>query len=176
MKASVIGLWQKLAQLQGSIYYWLTVALLALSFESLALFYQYQLHYGPCVLCIQTRVWVLALLMVGLLGIGLCRWRWGGTLLHLLTLGVGIGLLERSWQLLGTERGWIFGSCSMDPGFPLWFALDRWLPQLFAPTEACGYTPELLFGVTMAEGLLLFSVVLLLWSLLFVVGNLLQRR
>jgi disulfide bond formation protein DsbB len=72
------------------------------------------------------------------------------------------GMLERSWQLLGTERGWIFGSCNMDAGLPAWFALDRWFPAVFEVKDACGYTPELLFGVTMAEALLLFSLTLTL--------------
>ena len=73
-----------------------------------------------------------------------------------------IGLLERSYQLLGVERGFIMGDCSMNSGLPAWFALDKWLPSVFKVWEPCGYTPEILFGVTMAEALMFISILLIL--------------
>jgi disulfide bond formation protein DsbB len=50
----------------------------------------------------------------------------------------------------------------MKLGFPDWIALDKWLPSVFEPWEPCGYTPELLFGITMAEGLIVVSVTAIL--------------
>ncbi|HEY9052592.1 MAG TPA: disulfide bond formation protein B, partial [Gammaproteobacteria bacterium] len=47
-----------------------------------------------------------------------------------------------------------------------WFAIDKWFPQVFGVWTSCGYTPELLFGITMAEGLLIISMVLALISLM----------
>jgi disulfide bond formation protein DsbB len=38
---------------------------------------------------------------------------------------------------------------------PDWFALDRWFPDLFEVRNLCTYTPEVLFGLSMAESLLL---------------------
>ena len=52
----------------------------------------------------------------------------------------------------------------MTLGLPSWFALDEWFPVLFGVWEACGDTPELLFGITMAEALIVLSWVLLLSS------------
>ncbi len=77
---------------------------------------------------------------------------------HGLTTLLMVGMVERSYQLLGTERGWFFGSCNMDAGLPGWFALDRWFPAIFEVKEACGYTPLLPLGVSMAEALMAFSV------------------
>ncbi|MCW8917305.1 MAG: disulfide bond formation protein B [Gammaproteobacteria bacterium] len=152
----------KLAAMGRSGGYWLALLLLGLAMEGMALFYQYRLDYPPCVLCIHVRIWLLGLMGVAALALWLRHYPlWMAGLHGLVALLMG-GMLERSWQLLGTERGWIFGSCNMDAGLPDWFALDRWFPALFEVKEACGYTPELLFGVTMAEGLLLFSTLLAL--------------
>lgn len=85
------------------------------------------------------------------------------------------GVTERAYQLLGTERGWTFGSCDFDLGLPHWLALQEWFPAMFKVWEACGYTPELLFGVTMAEGLLALSSSLALVSLALAVTILVNK-
>jgi disulfide bond formation protein DsbB len=45
----------------------------------------------------------------------------------------------------------------MDAGLPPWFALDQWFPALFEVQAACGYTPFILFQITMAEILMVLS-------------------
>lgn len=141
--------------------YWAALVLLAFSMEGVALFYQYRLDYGPCVMCIQVRVWLLGLVLAGVVGL-LARHRRGPLVLaQLLVAVVGTGMLERSLKLLGTERGTLEGSCAMESGLPAWFALDKWFPSVFQVMEPCGYTPELLFGITMAEALVVFSTLLL---------------
>ena len=155
-------MWQKIFQLANSRYYWLALLVLVLTMEGMALLYQYQWNYDPCVLCIHVRIWLLGLGVVALAGIIVGQQRLVAPLLHLLSAVSMGGLLERSYQLLATERGWIFGSCEMSAGLPPWFDLERWLPSVFEVKTSCGYTPELLFGITMAEGLLVFSALLLL--------------
>ncbi len=166
---------KRLATIGQSGWYWLALLVIGLSMEGMALFYQYRLDYGPCVLCIHVRIWLLGMMVVALSALWLRRLRFAPAVLHLLTVLVMGGLLERSYQLLATERGWIFGSCNMDAGLPAWFALDRWFPAVFEVKEACGYTPELLFGITMAEALLLFSAAMLLLSALLTLSLLLRR-
>jgi disulfide bond formation protein DsbB len=157
-----------------SVGYWLIVLVLGIAMEGLALFYQYQLEYAPCVLCIHVRIWLLGLVAVAALALWLRHYAPANAALHGLTALLMAGLLERSWQLLGTERGWTFGSCNMDAGLPAWFALDHWFPAIFEVREACGYTPELLFGITMAEGLLLFAATLALLATGLMVVSLLK--
>jgi disulfide bond formation protein DsbB len=74
-------------------------------------------------------------------------------------------LTARSNTAVLVERGLYDGQCGMDPGFPAWFALDEWLPQVFEVWTMCGYTPNFLFGLTMGEGLLYGAVALLLVAL-----------
>ncbi len=165
----------KLTCLSRSSWYWLGLILLGVGMEAVALFYQYGLEYSPCVLCIQVRIWVLALILVGFFGLIIRKSPGLGKFSHLLTLGVSIGFAERSWRTLAVERGWIIDTCSLDSGLPDWFALDKWFPVVFKPWEPCGYTPELLFGITMAEGLMFFSVIFCCCSALFFLLQLRHR-
>jgi disulfide bond formation protein DsbB len=142
-----------------------------LSLEAVALYYQYALDYYPCVLCIHARIWVLGFVLVALLALFVRRFRYLRILMHGLTVVLSIGLLERAWMLLGTERGIVEGSCNFESGLPAWFALDQWFPTLFKVWEACGYTPELLFRVTMAESLVLLGAAALLVSVTMAVAS-----
>ncbi|WJW76547.1 disulfide bond formation protein B [Thiohalobacter sp. IOR34] len=149
-----------LADTGKSSWYWLALAGLGVAMEGIALFYQYRLDYWPCVLCIHVRIWTLALILAALFGLLTRRHRALNLASHALTAGIGIGLLERAWKLLGVERGTLEGSCSMDTGLPAWFALDKWLPSVFEPQTPCGYTPDLPLGITMAEGLVAIGALL----------------
>ncbi|WP_261844298.1 disulfide bond formation protein B [Aliamphritea ceti] len=139
--------------------FWLTIILVGCVLEGVALFYQYVLDYGPCVLCVHIRIWVLAIIALAILALCLRRYRIPNLLLQILSLGAMAGLLERSWMVFAVERNLIESSCKMSTGLPDWFALDKWFPVVFEPWELCGYTPDLLLGITMAEGLLLISLV-----------------
>jgi protein dithiol:quinone oxidoreductase len=138
--------------------YWSAIIVGGLALEVIALYYQYALNQYPCVLCIHIRIWVLALVLIGVLGLLVHRSRPGVVAASLLSLVASIGLLERSWQTLATERLWLEGNCSMLSGLPSWFALDQWFPAVFGVQASCGYTPEILFGITMAEALMAISV------------------
>lgn len=142
-------------QIGRSKWYWLSMIALAAALEAAALYYQYVLNQYPCVLCIHVRIWVLGFIVVGALGLALQRWRAGIVAANVLGLIAAIGLAERSWQLLATERGWSNElACSMESGLPFWFALDKWFPAVFAVQTSCGYTPVIVGDITMAEALM----------------------
>ena len=169
-----VGALGRLTTFSKSAWYWLLLVVVGLSFESVALYYQYVLELMPCVVCIQVRIWMVALILVALAALWMRRNTFMILLAHMLTVVIAIGLLERSYQLLGTERGFTFSDCGMDLGMPAWFALDDWFPALFKVQTSCGYTPELLFGITMAEALIVFSAVFLVWTAGMVVLTLLD--
>lgn len=133
---------------------WAAVLLISVAMLAVALFYQYMMDTAPCVLCVHARLWVTGLAMLSAIGFLTGSRLALQPLLAIVALGFAVGLGETSYGLLSTERGWEIGSCTFDAGLPAWFALDEWLPAVFMPLEPCGYTPELLFGVTMAEGLM----------------------
>ena len=167
----------KLDNLVAAPWYWLALIVLGVSMEVSALIYQYLLEYWPCVLCIHVRIWVFGLVVAALIGLALRRRRVGRFIGHSLVLVISIGLLERSWQLLAIERGFAAaGECNFDAGLPNWFALDQWFPAMFKVWEACGYTPELLFGVTMAEALLVLSIMLVAMGTLLILALLTTKN
>jgi disulfide bond formation protein DsbB len=160
-----MDVFRKLAVIGKSAWYWLLLVLIGVAFESVALYYQHVLDELPCVMCIHVRLLMLALILVSLAAVFVRRIQWLNVTAHLLTVLVAALLLERSYQLLGTERGFTFSDCGMDLGLPSWLALDSWFPAVFQVQTTCGYTPELLFGISMAEALIVFAPLFLLFTL-----------
>lgn len=156
--------------------YWIILMCMASVMELTALYYQYALDEWPCVLCIHIRIWLMALIGVSISAL-LTR---SVSVIHIMQHGsvsiIMAAMLERSWILLGVERGTIFGSCDMNLGLPAWFALDKWLPFIFEVKTACGYTPVLFLNITMAEALLVFSFALLIISLALSLAAILHIR
>lgn len=153
-----------LSQFADKKYYWLSLALLCVLLEAVALFYQYVLNYGPCILCIHVRIIVLGMFIISVLALCFRYSRFALLVTNVAMVMSLAVLLERSYMLLGVERGFVTGSCGFDSGLPSWFAIDKWFPFMFKIWESCGYTPVLLFGITMAEALIVMSAVLLLLS------------
>jgi disulfide bond formation protein DsbB len=144
-----------------------------ISSEAVGLYYQYVLDYGPCPLCIHVRIGILAWMLVSLFSMllnNLAAWRIG----HLLNTVILVWLCERTYQLLGTERGFLLTECGMDSGLPSWLPLDQWIPAVFEPWESCGYTPKMLFDISMAEALIVIYPLMLLISLTLLVTSLIS--
>ncbi len=148
-----------------SLWYWISVIAVCVSLECVALFYQYVLNEPPCVLCIQARFWVFVGIIAAIFGAVLHKRPMTRVAVQLTIIGALIGLLSRSWTSVLVERGLYEGQCGMDAGFPAWFALDAWFPQVFEVWAMCGYTPFFIFGLTMGEGLVYGAAILLLIAL-----------
>lgn len=162
-------MWSSIETFANKRCYWFLILAGAVLVEGLALYYQYALDEPPCVLCIHVRLWIALIALLALLYL-ICD-AIPRLFSHASMALLGAAMIERSWQLLGNERGFIIGSCGFDTGLPSWFAPDRWFPLLFEIHTTCGYTPEVLFGITMAEALLAGSVVFTLFSLAMAVAS-----
>ena len=152
--------------------YLILLIILGLSLEATSLYYQYLLDEWPCVLCIHIRVWISGFIVLAVLALLVGSNRWLTRGLHLVNTVIMAGFVERSWQTLAVERGWVFGDCDMESGLPSWFALDKWFPAIFEVQTACGYTPLILFNITMAEVLMVVSSSLLGASLVLLAVSL----
>jgi len=140
---------------------WSLIGAVCVALLGVALYYEYVVGALPCLQCVQIRLWVTAILAISVVGAVFHRHNrvqlgcWVGFLLS------AIALTERSWRLLATEYGLIIGECGVptNPGLPAWFPLHEWFPALFRPETTCGAPLEMLFGITMAEATLAFSLV-----------------
>jgi len=152
--------------------FWLLGVLYLLSMEGIALYYQYVLEFYPCALCVQIRAWVAGALALSTFSLVVRKhfwWRWTGLTLATILLG---GALYTSWYAWGVEKGTVISSCTMGAGFPEAMPLDQWIPWLFSAQGICGLSPEMWFGLTMNETLLItlaipFVVLLTQWLLHF---------
>ncbi len=163
----------KISKLPRSSIWWTGMIILCVFMEAVGLYYQYQLNTLPCVLCIHVRMLLFALILVSLLAL---VWPVIRTPMFIVTSGIWLWMAERSYQLLGTELGWVLGECEMSSGLPSWLALERWFPWIFEIHEPCGYTPFLLFGVSMAEALIVLSFVFSVICLITLVALILKER
>ena len=132
----------------------MAIALFGIAQLGVALYYQYALGDEPCQVCIHARLWVVAFTLIALVMLITPQI----TILRILGNGgvliAGVGLTERARYLYRLENGMGDGSCQFQLGMPDWFAVDRWMPWLFEVRNLCSFTPEMLFGLSMAETLM----------------------
>ncbi|MFT5505274.1 MAG: disulfide bond formation protein DsbB [Gammaproteobacteria bacterium] len=145
--------------------YWMGLIAISASMELSALYYQYVKDEWPCVLCIHIRIWLTGVLLIAIISLIFRKQIWLMRISHFLTTLLLAGFTERSYQVLAVERGWVFGDCNMDAGLPEWFALDRWFPWIFEVKTSCGYTPYIVFQISMAEILMATSLIMLASSI-----------
>jgi disulfide bond formation protein DsbB len=150
---------------KGRLLWWAIFAL-GSSLLIAALYWQYVLGDDPCQVCIQARLWAVGMGLVGALMLML-----PDTLLNrqagfALTLSTGAGMGERAFYLYEIENFRGDGSCEFTLGMPSWFAVDQWFPALFEVRNICSYTPEIAFGVSMAEALIGIAAVVCVLALL----------
>ena len=133
---------------------WAALIVIGVGLVAGALYYQEALMLYPCELCIYTRVWLAAIALVALPGLVLRKTVWSQRAVIVIELGLTFGLGTVVWELLALEYGWAgAGACSFFPNFPSWAPLDEWLPMLFQVQGPCAATPEVAFGLSMAQGL-----------------------
>lgn len=134
--------------------FWWAVFILGSGLLAAALYWQYIVGDDPCQVCIQARIWAVALGLVGAVMLLLPESAFTRLLGLILTFITAAGMGERAYYLYQIENFRGDGSCEFTLGMPSWFALDQWFPALFEVRNICSYTPEIAFGVSMAEALM----------------------
>ncbi len=136
---------------------------------AVALYYQHYIGEEPCQVCVHVRLWMVGLIFLALVNLVTPKRRLLRVAGYAAAAGFGYGLGERSWYLYQLENGYGDGSCEFQLGMPDWFAVDRWIPGLFEVRNLCSYTPEIFFGISMAETLLFLASTICLGSLILLV-------
>ena len=141
-------------------WYWISLFVAGVALLTVALYYQYVLGDEPCQVCIHARLWVVALTLIALLMIAAPQKTALRIAANAGVLVASVGLTERARYLYRLENGIGDGSCQFQLGMPDWFAIDRWMPWLFEVRNLCSFTPEMLFGLSMAESLMAIGALL----------------
>lgn len=143
---------------------WFVICALGVTMLAVALYYQHARGDAPCEVCIHIRIWVTGFTLLSFFMLLLPPKKVLSVIGYVLNAVMAAGLLERSLYLLKVEQGKGDASCGLYLDFPNWFALDKWLPDVYEVRNVCSYSPELLWGVTMTEGLISIAALLLIGS------------
>lgn len=141
-----------------------------------ALYYQYALEWDPCVLCIQIRIIMFGLILLSFIMIFLSRFKIAKPLAYILQSILAVFLFIKCRELYRIEVGLEDAACMFNAGLPEWFNLEAWLPSLFEVRSACGDSPELLFGITMAEALYVGSAIAMVLAITLSLVSLLNLK
>lgn len=118
---------------------WFILALSALAFELIALFFQYGLEMEPCVLCIYQRCAIWGIFAAGLLGTIKPGWLILRILAFMLWLYSAYQGLKFAFEHVAVQfTPSVYTICPLRPNFPEYLPLDSWLPGLFQASGVCG--------------------------------------
>lgn len=156
---------QKLYCLVSRKLYWAFFAVTGAAMLFVALYYQHALGDDPCEVCIHARIWVTGFTLLAILMLALPSRKLILVIGNLTNTAMAVGLLERSLYLRKVEKGFGDSSCSFYLNFPEWFALDKWIPEIYEVRNLCSYSPELMWGITMTEGLICIATALIVCSI-----------
>ena len=165
MAEFVSSLWRLMHNVLTTRWYWALLVVLGVFMELVALYFQYVVGDEPCQICIHTRIWVAAFTLLALVMLFLPVNKITRLAGHVLAVIAMLGFWERCQYLLDVENGKGEGSCQFFLGFPDWFALDKWMPFMFEVRNLCGFTPEMFWGISMAQMLIVVSWGLIALSL-----------
>ncbi|SMF53994.1 disulfide bond formation protein DsbB [Alteromonadaceae bacterium Bs31] len=156
---------------------YLTLLFICLALEGGAVLFQEVYNYYPCELCIYTRVWMTFIVLFCIVGLLVRNKLYLRRLGILALLILTSGLAHVVYRLIAIEYGFnADGACSLVANFPSWARLDEWMPTLFLVQDSCGVTPTIIFGITMAEGLVLAVAGFYLALITAFIGSLLNGK
>ena len=158
------------------LWFWLAIIATAVGLELGALYFQEVLAYYPCELCIYVRVWLTSMALVSLLALFMRNFAGLRRTALVAVIFLTLGLAHETWLLQGLEYGWnADGACGLVANFPSWARLDEWWPTMFRVQDACSATPRVFGDFSMADGLTLVCIGLLVGCGLALFGDLKRR-
>jgi len=117
---------------------WLLLSAVAISFELVALFFQYVMGLEPCVMCIYQRTAMLGIAAAGLIGAiapSLAVFRFGAYLLWGYSALSGLLIAIEHVEIQTTPSP--FFTCDFAPKFTAGLKLDQIMPLFFQATGDC---------------------------------------
>jgi disulfide bond formation protein DsbB len=151
---------------------WLLIAGIACLLELTALYFQYAMALGPCVMCIYQRTAVLGMLIAGLVG-AINPKNYLFRIIGYVTFAVSSAwgyLIAREHIAMQTNTDpFAFTGCAFEPNFPEFLPLHHWAPWFFEVTGDCGTIDWQLLGLSMPQWMqVIFALATVVFTLLIV--------
>lgn len=158
-------------QLSGKRGAWLLLALTAVLFEVIALWFQHIMLLKPCVLCIYQRCAMLGIVGAGLLGVIAPKTplRYAALLVWLYSAWKG---LQLAWQHTALQlHPSPFATCDFATRYPDWLPLNDWLPSFFSATGDCAVKQWSFLTLEMPQWLIVIFAAYLTVALLVLIAQ-----
>ena len=146
------------------------LALTALAFELVALFFQHVMGLKPCVMCIYERCALFGVMGAGIVGAIAPKslpLRWAAIVIWLYSAYKGLALsIEHTNIQLHPNP---FVTCDFAARFPTWLPLDKWLPSVFVASGDCAERSWTFLSWSMPQWMILiFAAYLLVGALVLI--------
>lgn len=146
------------------------LALTALAFELVALFFQHVMGLKPCVMCIYERCALFGVMGAGIVGAIAPKslpLRWAAIVIWLYSAYKGLALsIEHTNIQLHPNP---FVTCDFAARFPTWLPLDKWLPSVFVASGDCAERSWTFLTWSMPQWMILiFAAYLLVGALVLI--------
>lgn len=170
--------WLAVARWQDQRWLWILGGLVALILEVIAVYYfQEYLGQRPCEMCVYIRFAMTAIIIFAMIAaifpkniifklIGYVGCFWAMIRGFLWSLNLEMITLDR----LRPDYNPFTSNCSINEAFfPFGLPMHRWFPQHYMQTGICGEDTWSLWGLNMAEYMLIiFSIFILVLSIMFI--------
>ncbi len=158
---------------------WAFLAVIALSFEAIALFFQYKMSLEPCIMCVYQRVAMLGIVLAALPALlrpELLISRLVSFIGWLTASAWGLKLAVEHVKMQNPENFMLLMSCDVFPNFPNWMPLHHWLPSIFEPRGTCGDIDWMFLGLSMPEWMIVIFTSFLISAISFLAIRLVKKQ
>ncbi|WP_199608824.1 disulfide bond formation protein DsbB [Flocculibacter collagenilyticus] len=152
---------------------WIILAVTALAFEIIALYFQYGMGLEPCIMCIYQRTAVFGVLFAAIIAAISPQ-----NILFRLAGFIGWGVSAIWGTLIALEHvemqtntnPFAFFTCEIEPNFPSWMPLHHWIPSIFEATGSCDSIDWQFLGFSMPQWMIVvFAAYSVVFALMFII-------
>ncbi len=158
---------------------WAFLMISAISFEIIALYFQYGMGLEPCIMCIYQRVAVLGIAIAcipPLINPKMKPLRYLGHIGWFVAAGWGVKLAREHVLMQDPENFMLAMSCDIFPNFPDWMPLHVWFPAVFEPRGTCDSIDWQFLGLSMPGWMYLIFAVYFLTAVVFFILPLVKKQ
>ena len=170
----------KLAKWPESRSLWLFIFGIAGLLELTALFFQYIMDLGPCVMCIYQRTAMLGLLLSGLVGAikpSNMVFRIVSYTVFVISSIWGFLIAKEHVAMQTNTDPFAFTGCAFEPNFPEFLPLHHWAPWFFEVTGDCGSIDWQFLGLSMPQWMqVIFAVAFVVFTLIFINRLVIEKK